>query len=99
MELGEKGLAHVRRQVLQPLGERPEALHASPRIGTGWQRTVGVPGPDAFAPAGVTNAPVRGDLVLAEAVLGSLAGDERARLKMGAQLGGAHDATALDGFV
>lgn len=98
-KLRQQGVAYVRRQILQTLGQRTETFDATPRIRTGRQGAVGVTRTNTLTPTRVAHASVRRHLVLAQVVLLRLGGRQGARLQVGPQLRVAHDAAALDGFV
>lgn len=98
-ELGEEGIPDVGGQVLEPVGERPESLDASPRVGAGGQRAVRVPRADALAAARVAYPRVGGYLVFAQPVLGGLARRQRSGVQLGAQLGLTYGAVAMASLV
>lgn len=98
VELREEGLANFGREVLETLREGTEALNAPSGVGAHGQGAVGVARSDALAPAGIADATIRWNLVFSEAVLVSLAGSQRTRLKLGTQLRVADDAVTLRRF-
>lgn len=84
---------------MEALRERPETFYSPSGVGTHGEGAVGVARSNAFTPAGVTNPTVWRDLFFPETVLGSLAGDQRARLKLRSQLGVADNAVTLSCFI